>query len=418
MSFNELTKIENNFNHLKIIAIYDKYFVKFNVYQIKLNYFYESSYQFKYFLSFKFFSQKKTMKEIIELIIFGKNLNIIGNGEKLIINPEKYPKIELKLFKKEINLTDNKLIQKLFNHNLLNYHFSFFVSYIINSISIFPSGNLIVITNNNIIIIYNNYFKILQIIKDEKNNFWNGNGYVSVKDENNFVFCSGQYIKFYTKKYIKNNDKNSEFVIHQIIKQNAFLYEYQINFLTNENMISCTHNLINIWEKNNINNKYQKITSLIFSDYFESFLLFEDKNILITSNSKYTKFWNLNNYENYYNINEGVYFKNTFRRIDKDKFIFGLKDGILKIFSIYEKKCIAVLKEKFYCFSICVIREHGIFLASGENNNIKVYKTSNFKFIQIIKNAHCKNIIGFIQLKNDLVLSYGMDNELNIWSCK
>ena len=66
MSFNELTKIENNFNHLKIIAIYDKYFVKFNVYQKKLNYFYESSYQFKYFLSFKFFSQKKTMKEIIE----------------------------------------------------------------------------------------------------------------------------------------------------------------------------------------------------------------------------------------------------------------------------------------------------------------------------------------------------------------
>ena len=264
MSFNELTKIENNFNHLKIIAIYDKYFVKFNVYQIKLNYFYESSYQFKYFLSFKFFSQKKTMKEIIELIIFGKNLNIIGNGEKLIINPEKYPKIELKLFKKEINLTENKLIQKLFNHNLLHYHFSFFVSYIINSISIFPSGNLILITNNNRIIIYNNYFKILQIIKDEKNNFWNGNGYVSVKDENNFVFCSGQYIKFYTKKYIKNNDKNSEFVIHQIIKQNAFLYEYQINFLTNENMISCTHNLINIREKNHMNKKYQNITSLIF----------------------------------------------------------------------------------------------------------------------------------------------------------
>ena len=416
MSLIELTKIEKNFNDLKIISIYDKYSVKICVYQIKLNYFYESSFQFKYFLSFKFFSQKKTMKDIIELILFGKYLNIIGNGEKLIINPEKYPKIELKLFKKEINILENNSTKKLFNQNLLNYHYSIFISYIINSISIFPSGNLILISNNNIIMIYNNLFKIIQIIKDEKNNFWNGNGYVCVKDENNFVFCSGQYIKFYTRKYIKNNIKNSVFVIHQIIKQNAFLYEYQINFFSNENMISCTYNLINIWEKNNLNNKYQIITSIIFSDYFESFLLFEDKNILITSNSKYTKFWNLNNYENYYNINEGVYYKNTFRRIDNDKFIFSLKDGILKIFSIKEKECIAVLKEKFYCFSICVIREYGIFLANGENNNIKIYKISNFKLIELIKNAHCKNIIGFIQLKNGLVLSYGMDNELNIWS--
>ena len=59
MSFNELTKIENNFNNLKIFAIYDKYSVKIFVYQIKLNYFYESLYQFKYFLSFKFFLKSK-----------------------------------------------------------------------------------------------------------------------------------------------------------------------------------------------------------------------------------------------------------------------------------------------------------------------------------------------------------------------
>ena len=54
-----------------------------------------------------------------------------------------------------------------------------------------------------------------------------------------------------------------------------------------------------------------------------------------------------------------------------------------------------------------------MFLSNDENNNIKRYRTSNIKCIELIKNDHCRNIIGFIQLKNGLALLYGMDNELN-----
>ena len=66
----------------------------------------------------------------------------------------------------------------------------------------------------------------------------------------------------------------------------------------NKNIISCSNDgTVKIWEENINNNKYQLITSLKHSDTIRSILILNNKNILISSGSDGTKFWNINNFE-------------------------------------------------------------------------------------------------------------------------
>ena len=96
--------------------------------------------------------------------------------------------------------------------------------------------------------------------------------------------------------------------MNKIIK-NA--HEDKINkviYCSNGNLISCSKDKnIKIWKENN-NNNYDNIKILNHSDYVCSLLLFEDKNILISSGGDGTKFWDLNDYNN---INCIKYFKET-----------------------------------------------------------------------------------------------------------
>ena len=66
-------------------------------------------------------------------------------------------------------------------------------------------------------------------------------------------------------------------------------------YALNNNLISCSADkTIKIWSY--YNNNYQCITILNHLDEVKSFLLLEDKKILITSGWDKTIFWNINNY--------------------------------------------------------------------------------------------------------------------------
>ncbi len=155
----------------------------------------------------------------------------------------------------------------------------------INSISCFPSGNIISVSNDKSINIYDINLNILQRIENAHDD---AIIYVEIKDENNFITCSNDKN---IKLWIKNNN---EFKINKIIK-NA--HEDRINkviYSSNGNLISCSRDKnIKIWKENN--NNYENIKILNHSNYVYSLLLFEDKNILISSGGDGTKLWDLNN---------------------------------------------------------------------------------------------------------------------------
>ena len=141
--------------------------------------------------------------------------NKINEMEKRIEKLEKYHKPKIQLT--SCNLKNTKSIQP---HNDW-----------INSISCFPSGNIITVSNDKSINIYDINLNILQRIENAHDK---GIIYIEIKDENNFITCSKDKN---IKLWIKNN---KEFRINKIIK-NA--HENKINkiiYCSNGNLISCS----------------------------------------------------------------------------------------------------------------------------------------------------------------------------------
>ena len=280
----------------------------------------------------------------------------------------------------------------------------------INSIKLFPSGNIISVSNDKSIKIYDFNLKLLQSIKNAHDDYITS---LDIKDENNFVTCSWDHN---IKTWIKTKNK---FKLNQILKNTHSDWINQVQYYLNENLISCSNDCtIKIWEENN--KKYQIQTILNVSDWVGSILILEDKNILITSGYDGTKFWNINNFEliiNFSNINCG--YKNALKRIDEDRIIVGGDDDeIMIIISIKERKIIKQIQNGFKCWGICIIEELGLFLIGGVSKDIKIYRSDNYECITIIKDAHNDNILGISQLNNGLILSYGKDKIIKVWSFK
>ena len=274
----------------------------------------------------------------------------------------------------------------------------------INSIKLFPSGNIISVSNDKSIKIYDFNLKLLQSIKNAHDDYITS---LDIKDENNFVTCSWDHnIKTWIKT--KNN-----FKLNQILKNTHSDWINQVQYFLNDNLISCSNDCtIKIWEENN--KKYQIQTILNVSDWVGSILILEDKNILITSGYDGTKFWNINNFEliiNFSNINCG--YKNALKRIDENKIILGGK--FLTIFSIDEKKNILKIKLPFTCIGMEIIKNKNLILIGGGSEDILIYEMENYEYIQIIKKAHDDNIDGFIQKNNNRIISYSNDGKIKLW---
>jgi len=407
---------------------------------------------------FKFINENKKKIEEKEknlrIILNSNGVNISINGlttgkikeiEKLINEikdlKEKNKEIEEKIFHIETKQKNGNIIEKnnyihkkeynnIINRNnifgkyntksnkLNNFNLKFIDSInphtdIINLISYFPSGNIISISSDKSIKIYDNNFNMIQNILNPKDS---NIIYFSIKDENNFATCSlNNKIKTWKKTLIKNE---YSFTLNKIINKAHYYLINQIKYCLNGNIISCSEDeTIKIWEENN-NNEYQCVTILINGFDIHSILLLEDKNILISSGYNGTKFWNLNNYEFIIYIKNAICKLNkSLKRIDKNRIIVGGDDdGIIKIISINERNIIKEIKNGFMCLTICVIENKEIFLTGGFSREIKIYKSNNYECIQILNNVHNDEIYGINKLKNDIIVSYGEDKIIKIWS--
>ena len=341
-------------------------------------------------------NENNKLKNRIEKIenknnILNKRIELIENNNNELKNKikilEGYHKDKYKIKLTKCNLQNINSIQP---HN--NW---------INSLSSFPSGNIISVSSDKSIIIYDIHLNILQNIQNAHDD---SIIYVEVKDENNFITCS--------------SDKSIKLWIN---KENKFKINKIINNAHDDYIkISCSFdNKIKIWKENN-NNNYDNIKILNHSKHVYSILLLEDKNILISSGLDGTKFWDLNEINN---INCIKYFEDTFSgwngslcRLDEDRIIVkNMNTHSLKVISILNLKIIKEINNPFQCYAITLIEDKGIFIVGGRSKDIRIYRNDNYECIQTIQNAHDDNINGFIELKDCSIASFSKDKRIKIW---
>ena len=336
---------------------------------------------------------------------YGKKINVMEEKINNLLNEFNLYHEENKEGKKKIDEIEKRMkrIEKGFKYDLkliktINAHDNF-----ITCVSVFPSGNIISVSDDKSIKIWDNNFNLLQNIPNAHKERIN---YIDIKDENNFVTCSNDKS---IKTWIK---KENTFKINQI-KEKA--HENIINkvlYYLNEKIISCSDDKsIKIWESQ------KKFFLIFYSKYINSLLLLKDKNILISGGNDGITFWSIDEY----NIKIDYKIKKAYckiwyplDRIDENRIIVG-SDNILNIISLSEKRIIDSIDNKCKCNGIKVINHKGIFLVSEFSYDIKIYKIGNFKCIKIIKNAHKNNVIGFSILHNNLIASFSFDKKIKIW---
>ena len=370
-------------------------------------------------------------EEIIEKII--KEIQILKlKNEKLeerVESLEKENNIKKQIIKKEEDLDCKekmndfegriKTLEKLyFGSNLRNIKTKKVHKTQINYITSFPlSGNIISVSNDLSINIYNKNLEYIQTIKNAHSR---NITFIDIKDENNFISCSfDKTIKTWIKK-------ENIFQLNHTINNAHKNFIYKVIYALNNNLISCSADkTIKIWSY--YNNNYQCITILNHLDEVKSFLLLEDKKILITSGWDKTIFWNINNY-NILFIEENARCSsvNALKRIDNDKIIVGGEsNGLIQIISIKEKEIVNKIENGFECWGICIIKDKDVILIGGRSNIIKIYSCDNYNCIKIIKDAHGlinfhntgfgSYIYGFLELKDGMILSYSNADTVKFW---
>ena len=88
----------------------------------------------------------------------------------------------------------------------------------------------------------------------------------------------------------------------------------------------------------------------------------------------------------------------------------------IKVIYISQEKIVYNINIQFICWGLFSVKNKGIFLVGGKCKDINIYRSDNYECIQTIQNAHNDNILGFIELKNITIISYGWDGIINVWS--
>ena len=153
---------------------------------------YQSSFKLNYLQTLNLFKSKISINEIFEticILIYQNNIKIEENWKKLILNSID----ELNLEKKEKIYSKNDLLLDTTIIKSIKIHDEW-----IRSINVFPSGNIISVSNDKSIKIFDNDFNNLQIILNAHEK---GILYVHIINEFNFITCSkDKNIKFLDEK--------------------------------------------------------------------------------------------------------------------------------------------------------------------------------------------------------------------------
>lgn len=280
----------------------------------------------------------------------------------------------------------------------------------ISQISIFPSKKYYIsVSYDKSIIIWNEDNSISQKINDAHEREIS---YVCIKDDDNFATSSyDDSIKFWKK------DEN-EFKLDKTIPHAHKESIHKILFQSNNNLISCSSDYsLKIWKLNNDNN-YINIKTLYHEEEIYSFLIIEDKNLLISSGvgDDKTIFWDLETYDKISELNKITsYTANSMLRITENIIVIGEEDGYkLRFIDIDKKQKIKQINTKFYNFGMYLLQDKGIFLVGGFNG-IKIYTIDDFKKIQFVKNAENNDINGFFEMKNNVIGTFGDNGKIQTW---
>ena len=365
--------------------------------------------------------------------------------------------IENTLLKKKIQQLEKKIIKleselekiKSFNQNFFNLELKEVKKFeTLNSITqmdILQSGQLIYTGDNIYFSKSKNFKERIPLIENKKT--FEYFQCLSIKNQNNFVTSDENSILIWEYDKIKTKDeKKKKFNFKKI----EFSYSDKkdknkdLKFTTNDDKIVQIIYRKNSTKKNIIVFLYYGDIQILeekddrFICLFHLFnhkkltggILLEDKNILVSTcnTSEGTKFWDLND-NNSELKNEGLsiifqisearcYHSNAICRIDKDRIIVGgdhnaNKKDKIKIISISSQKIIhSIDNSGEICYSFFILKKENSILIGG-NNSIMIFDIINYNKINSIKYSGAIN--GFLELENELIISYDMNGIITLW---
>ena len=188
----------------------------------------------------------------------------------------------------------------------------------------------------------------------------------------------------------------------------------------NNKIISCSFDRkVSIWSFKN--NKFENENILLNPKQVNSILLLEDKNLLVSSGTGGTLFFNLTNYElikDMEDLKAITYFWNGLKRLDDNRIILSGKGKNIVVIDINEKKIIKEINNEFSCWGILVIIKKGIFLTCGRDVHINIYNVGNYQCLFTLKNAIDKKYFmkGITQISENEIVAYNDDGFIRIFN--
>ena len=252
-------------------------------------------------------------------------------------------------------------------------------------VSVFPSGNIIVVTRAHIKI-YDNNFYPFQIIPDHPQNL-NVFKFVDIKDENNFLAYKDGILSFYT--LINNN-----YILINNMKASHLKYAY---FFSKNNLLYSSDDNTKILEGFRAN--YKIITKL--KENIMSSMVIEDKKLLITSGNSGTTIRNkiFKIVKKFEEIKCQV-LRNGMANIGKDRIVV-LSGRYFYVISLINKDIIKKVNIFMEAYIINYMKGKNFFCI-GSANQLFTYDKTNYKYYDNIltekwDNYDFKIVIGMNQ---------------------
>jgi len=283
----------------------------------------------------------------------------------------------------------------------------------INSISTFPSGDFASVSSDCSIKIFNPNLELLETIEKA-----HSEEITYIYIINNSTFMTSSYDD--SIKIWKKNTEKKKFECIQKIEEAHKQVVNCILLTKNYKIISCSYDgKVSIWSFKN--NKFENENILLNPKQVNSILLLEDKNLLISSGTGGTLFFNLTNYElikDMEDLKAITYFWNGLKRLDDNRIILSGKGKNIVVIDINEKKIIKEIDNEFSCWGILVIVKKGIFLTCGRDVHIKVYNIGNYQCLFTLKNAIDKKYFmkGITQISDKEIVAYNDDGFIRVFN--